>query len=73
MALRYENNTMSQEYSWITVSGTPTNLLHSKNVSRESKSIWLDILVQESAKLSSLDIEVIDSIERVDILFQWRG
>ena len=70
MALRYEDNMMSLEYSWITVSGTPTNLLHSKNVLRESKSIWLNILVQENAKLSSSDIEVINNIERVDILFQ---
>jgi hypothetical protein len=63
VALRYGNNMMSQEYSWITVSGMPTNLLHSKIVLRESESIWLDILVQESAKLSSLDIEIINSIE----------
>ena len=73
MALRYENNTMSWEYSWITVSGTPTNLLCSKNVSRESKSIWLNILVRESAKLSSSDIEAINNIEQVDILFKLCG
>jgi hypothetical protein len=27
VALRYKDNTMNWEYSWIIVSGTPTNLL----------------------------------------------
>jgi hypothetical protein len=29
--------------------------------------------IQESTKLSDLNIEVINGIEQVDILFQWHG
>ena len=32
VALRYKDNKMNQEYSWIIISGMPTNLLHSKKL-----------------------------------------
>ena len=60
VVLIFRDDKMNWEYSWINIVKAPINLLHSKNSFEREWSNLADILVQESMKLSSLDIEVIN-------------
>jgi hypothetical protein len=50
VALRYKDNKMNQEYSWIIISGTPTNLLRSKKLFERVQSYLAQVLSLRECK-----------------------
>ena len=55
VALRYKDNKMNWEYSWIIVSGTPTNLLHLKEIFERVQSYLAPVLSSIECKTISLE------------------